>query len=405
MTKETREQEATVARESVLYFGIDFHKEVTEVAVIAGSDGRVVGRQKMPTNLNKIRQYIEKQSACCEAKAISCYEASCCGYGLHRHLMSHEIRCEVIAPHTVEKSVESRQKKNDKVDAIHLARQLRSGGLKLVRVPGLEHERVRRYVRMANDIESDCRRIKAKISLLLLNMGIDMQDIRCEKWSRKYRDWLKRLELSTLDREVLSERMVQLEYLEIRMIDIVGKIKELIKENKATSDIGKLMSLKGIGLIGAATLWSEIYDFKRFGRARSYMGYNGLDCYEHSSGGIEHRGHITKLGNSRCRKVAIQAAMAYRSPPKMSDELKKRQSGQPAAVVATSWMAQKRLHKRYWYLLNKKGSAGKARVAVAREVAGFIWAIMQIDEPCNEALVDSIIEKQTQKEMAEYKMH
>lgn len=387
---------------NVVYFGIDFHKEITEIAAVSDEDGRVLGRQKMESNLGKIRRYIERNTP--EGyEALACYEASCCGYGLYRYLRKCQIKCEVIAPHTVEKSLEDRQKKNDRRDAKQLGRQLRSGSLKKVSVPSEEHEEVRRYIRLANNLNRDVQRLKTKISLLLLNLGIEKPE-KVNKWGKEYRRWLRRLELSTTDRLVLEEYLAYLEYLEVRLSDVIRGFDELIRKAGGVDTVARLMSLRGVGILTAATLWGEIYDFERFPNARTYMSYMGLDCYEHSSGGIERRGRITKLGNSNCRRVVVQAATAYKRPIKMSRDLMKRQQGQPAEVVAKSWSAQKRLYKRYWYLLHKKGSAGKARVAVARELSGFIWGIMQIKAKGERHLVEEAFSRRIMEEVQKNKM-
>lgn len=381
----------------VIYFGIDFHKEMTEIAIISDKDGRIVGRQKLSTNLGRIRHYIEKNTPeGCEA--LVCYEASCCGYGLYRHLRRYRINCDVIAPHTVEKSLEDRQKKNDRRDASQLGRQLRSGVLKKVSVPSEEHETIRRYIRLANDLNMDSQRLKTKMSLLLLCMGIAKPE-KTTNWSNPFRSWLRKLDINPTDKLVLEEHLAHLEYLEVRISDIIRGLCELVRKGGGIKTVCRLMSLRGVGILTAVTLWGEIYDFRRFPNARSFMSYIGLDCYEHSSGGTERRGRITKLGNSHCRRVIVQAATSYKSQVKMSKDLKRRQEGQPAEVVAKSWGAQKRLYKRYWYLSHKKGSAGKARVAVARELSGFIWGIMQIEAKGNETVIREAFNRRVLEEV------
>ena len=95
----------------------------------------------------------------------------------------------------------------------------------------------------------------------------------------------------------------------------------------------------------------------------------------HSSGDRQHRGPITKAGNSRCRHVLVQAAWAYRSRPAVGPELKRRHRGQPPEVIGHAWKAQHRLYKLYHRIAAKKSSR-IAVVAVARELVGFLWAVM-----------------------------
>ena len=140
--------------------------------------------------------------------------------------------------------------------------------------------------------------------------------------------------------------------------------------------IGALQSLRGVGVITAVTLVAELGDLGRFPTPRPLMAYVGLVPSEHSSGGSQRRGRITKAGNSHARHVLVQAAWHYRHPPKQTAALTKRQAGQAEAVTEIAWKAQQRLHSRYRKLSSRKGRQ-KAVIAVARELTGFIWALAQ----------------------------
>jgi transposase len=129
-----------------------------------------------------------------------------------------------------------------------------------------------------------------------------------------------------------------------------------------------------VGVITAVTLVAELGDLGRFPTPRPLMAYLGLVPSEHSSGGSQRRGRITKAGNSHVRHVIVQAAWHYRHPPKQTATLTKRQQGQPTEVTDIAWRAQERLHHRYRTLASKKGRQ-KAVIAVARELAGFVWAL------------------------------
>ena len=102
----------------------------------------------------------------------------------------------------------------------------------------------------------------------------------------------------------------------------------------------------------------------------------GLVSREYSSGPRQRKGAITKAGNSHCRHALIQAAWAYHHRPHLSVAIRQRQQGQPPAVIAHAWKAQQRLHHRYQHLAYRKQPA-IAVVAVARELVGFLWAVLQ----------------------------
>jgi len=139
-----------------------------------------------------------------------------------------------------------------------------------------------------------------------------------------------------------------------------------------------------LSLLAAMVLATELVDWRRFARAGQLAAYLGLVAREHSSGDRERKGSITKAGNSHCRHVLVQAAWTYHYRPHLSVEIKRRQQGQPPAVIAHAWKAQQRLHQRYQHLAYRK-QPQIAVVAVARELVGFLWAVMR-DLPTPEAI-------------------
>ena len=141
--------------------------------------------------------------------------------------------------------------------------------------------------------------------------------------------------------------------------------------------IQALQTLRGVAVITATALVAEIGSFKRFTTPKQFMAYVGLVPSESSSGDSRRQGKITKTGNRHVRRLLIESAWSYRYQPAVKGELKKRQEGQSATIQAISWKAQNRLHKKYFRLLSRGKAASKAITAVARELAGFIWAIAQ----------------------------
>jgi transposase len=79
--------------------------------------------------------------------------------------------------------------------------------------------------------------------------------------------------------------------------------------------------------------------------------------------------------------LLVECAQHYLLPPKVSKELARRQEGQPPEIRALSWRAQHRLHLRFSRLLARRLQRNKAKVAVARELCGFIWALLRT-QPC-----------------------
>ena len=125
------------------------------------------------------------------------------------------------------------------------------------------------------------------------------------------------------------------------------------------------------------TILAELHDFRRFTHPRELMAYLGLVPSEYSSGSHTKRGSITKTGNSHVRRILVEAAWNYRHRPAVSVHLRKRRAGQPAAVIAIADRAQHRLHKRYYHLKEEhRKPHNVVAVAIARELVGFIWAVL-----------------------------
>src|SRR5438132_1047814 len=112
-----------------------------------------------------------------------------------------------------------------------------------------------------------------------------------------------------------------------------------------------------------------------FKMPRQLMSYLGLIPSEHTSGERRRQGGITKTGNSHARRVLIEGAWAYRYPAKVSRHLQLRLEHVPKVIQDISWKAQVRLCKRYRRLVARGKNVNQVVVAIAREMAAFVWAI------------------------------
>jgi transposase len=136
-----------------------------------------------------------------------------------------------------------------------------------------------------------------------------------------------------------------------------------------------LMALRGVSLITAMTTVAELGDLTRFDSPRQLMGYLGLIPSEHSSGLTRRQGGITRTGNGHVRRVLVEAAWAYQFQARKTRTIERRAEQTSLQVQAIAWEAQKRLCGRYRNLLSAGKRKQQAVTAVARELAGFIWAI------------------------------
>jgi transposase len=186
--------------------------------------------------------------------------------------------------------------------------------------------------------------------------------------------------LAPEDRAVFGEYLALLDYKLSRRDDLDEQIAQIAFSPPYRTVVQRLCCFRGINTLAAMTLATEIGDWRRFERPGQLMAFLGLVPMEHSSGDRDRKGPITKAGNSRCRHVLVQGAWKYRHRPAIGVDLKRRQQGQPPEVIAHAWKAQHRLYKLYHRIAARKSNQ-LAVVAVARELVGFLWAVMQDLEP------------------------
>ena len=118
----------------------------------------------------------------------------------------------------------------------------------------------------------------------------------------------------------------------------------------------------------------EIGDFTRFARPRQLASWLGLVPALDQSGESRRQGAITKTGSSYARRLLVGAAWHYPRPPRIGATLANRQQGQPAHVLQIAWRAQHRLHRLHQRLRARGKPGNLSTVAVARELACFLWA-------------------------------
>jgi len=362
-------------KDNTKYVGLDVSKE--KIAVAIADTGREQPRYlgMIANTPEAIRKLVKKLGEPEQLKI--CYEAGPTGYGIYRFFISLGIECEVIAPSLIPQKPGDRVK-TDKRDAIRLAQLYRAGELTPIYVPTEEDEILRDLVRAREDSKEDLLRAKQRLTKFLLRRDIHPPKTIKKKWTYAYREWLDALsfESSTLN-IVFQEYLQQLVEIEQRMKRLENEIQIHAEKGFHAPMIQALQVLRGVSVLTATALVAEIGSFRRFRKADQFMAYNGLVPSESSSGEIRKQGKITKTGNKHVRWLLIESAWSYRHKPVVKGNLKKRQEGQPASITAISWKAQQRLHKKFYHLLGKGKAPGKAVTAVARELAGFIWAIAQ----------------------------
>ncbi|MDF2772900.1 MAG: transposase family protein, partial [Geminicoccaceae bacterium] len=364
----------------ILFLGLDVHKETVVSAVLPEDAPTPRQIDTVPHDLGRLKRYLDRLAR--DGAEVRCvYEASGAGYVLQRAIQSWGYHCDVCAPSLTPKRP-GHQRKHNRYDAKELARYYRSGDLALIALPTEAEERVRDLVRCRTNFQRELHRARQYVLKFCTRRGLRYAPAGVKKchWTRGHRAWLQALRtggaLEGEDRAVLGEYLALMEYAEGRRDALDARLEALVLAPALRAAVTTLGAFRGIDAHAALVLGVEVRDWRRFTKGTQPMAYVGLVPREDSSA-EERRGSITKMGNSHCRHVLVQAAWAYRHPPRVGQGLKARQAGADARVVALSWKAQHRLHRLYKRLAAKRG-AKVAVVAVARELVGFLWAAMTL---------------------------
>ncbi len=305
------------------------------------------------------------------------YEAGPTGYGLARELARRRVECVVAAPSKIPRASGDRVK-TDRRDAEHLVRLLVAGKLHAVRVPGDEEEALRDLVRAREAVRVDLMRARHRLSKLLLRHGIRFDD--GDAWTERHRAWLATVTLPwPAAQATLLDARGAIDALAHRRVTLERQIVAMLPTSPWTVQVGRLRCLRGIDTLSAVGLCAEIGDFERFARAEQLMSYVGLVPCEATSGQQRRLGSITKTGSAHARRLLVEASWHYRPAPRIGRGLQERQQDQPPEAIAVAWSAQRRL-QRTWRKLEGRGKRRTIiAVAAARELAGFCWAITQIE--------------------------
>lgn len=197
-------------------------------------------------------------------------------------------------------------------------------------------------------------------------------------WTQRHRDWIRAQRFAyPAQQRVLEDYLKTVEDLAERVQRLMGNLEELVQETVLAPLVKALQAFRGVSVVSAATIAAETGDLRRFATASQFMSYVGLVPSEDSTGKRRRQGAITRCGNGHLRRILVEAAWHYRHLPLMSKELRRRNQGVAEGVRRIAWEAQKRLNKRLYHLLHAGKSVQKAITALARELAGFIWAVGQ----------------------------
>ncbi len=362
-----------MGNDSEVFVGVDASKLRHAVAIAEGGrTGEVRFLGEIETSEAAVAKLV-RRLASRHGKLVFCYEAGPTGYGLHRQITALSHACHVVAPSLIPRRPGDRVKTNRR-DALNLARLLRAGELTSIWTPDERHEAMRDLVRARSASVADLRVKRQQVSAMLLRLG------RCfpgkKTWGRAHLDWLTGQKLAHLEQRLaFEELMAAMREAQARVARLEKAIEEAVPQWSLARMVTALMAMRGFDLVAATTILAEIGDLGRFRTPRELMAWLGLVPSESSSGETIKRFGITKAGNGRARRTLVECAWCYRHPARVGRVKQARVEAAPRAAREIAWKAQTRLAARYRALIKRGKTKTVAVTALARELAGFVWAI------------------------------
>ena len=355
------------------YVGIDAHKKDLFIAMLVG-DRRAPVTWQVANEPQAVRRLVRQLEREAPGPVCVCYEAGPGGYALQRQMTTTRMACQVIAPALIPRKPGERIKTNRR-DARKLVELLRAGLLTEVRPPTPEEEAVRDLGRARDDAREDLQRSRHRLGKLLLRRGLHYSG---RNWTRGHRSWIASLEWTQpAERVVVDDYLLAIDHLEARLLELDARLAEIAETEPYRGPVGWLRCFRGIDTLTAILILAELHDFRRFQSPRALMAYLGLVPGEDSTGEKHRRGRITRTGNALVRRLLVETAWHYQHRPGIGVALTRRRRGQPSRVIAMADKAQQRLCRRFRRLAEQHKPAPKIAVAIARELAGFLWAALQ----------------------------
>lgn len=359
---------------SKTFVGLDVHKDsiVIGLAQPGRDSGRMLG--KIAHDINKLLKMLAKVGAPEQLHIV--YEAGPTGYGLQRALQAKGYQCDVIAPSKMPRRPGDRVK-TDGRDCVQLAECSRAGQLRKVWVPDVQDEAIRDLARGREDAVNSRTKVRQQLKAFLLRHGVRYGGKT--SWTKAYWRWLASLSFEAqASQTAFTEYWLAVQAAEERLQRLTQALQSSIGGWRFEPVVTALQVLRGIDVVSAIGLVAEIGDLRRFEHSRKLMEYLGLVPSEYSSGDRVCRGSITKTGNTHARRLLTEAAWNYRFKARIGRQAQRRQESLSELIRATGWQAQVRLTTRFAALQKRGVQPNKVCVAVARELAGFVWNIARL---------------------------
>jgi transposase len=358
----------------VLFVGVDAHQETLSIAVLVGDSKEPLPPITIPNSPPLIRRHFRRLLE--QGTVVATYEAGSLGFVLFRQLMDLGVQCVVAAPSHLPK-IPGDHRKTDRLDAQRLALFLRAGQIVEVRPPTPQIEALRTLTHTREAMREDVVRARHRVLKLCLARGLVYRDGM--NWSAKHLAWLRKLEMPIADdRQTLDFLVDELEHRLGALARLDLRMEERAKQPDIDEAVRSLRAFRGVKTLTALTVVAQIADPRRFKNAKQVASYCGLIPSEHSSGSKVRRGAITRSGNSRLRRMLVEATQHFARPFPDRSAVHRRRPEAPPKAQRIAARADTRLKVRYRKLAARKHT-NLAKTAVARELIGFLWAALHPD--------------------------
>lgn len=353
--------------EGTTYVGLDVHVQTIAIAAIE-EDGTPHDLGTIPNRPDALTKRLQKLG---DPKRLEvCYETGPCGYVIWRQLTALGMQCQVVATSLI--PVRSGDRiKTDRRDAAKLARLLRSGDLTPVAVPTPEQEALRDLSRARETAQHDLHRSRQRLLKFFAQQGY-AEPTKRTRWTRGWQTWSDGIQMAQpASQIVLDELRAAIVTAQERLDRLTAALTAAAQTGDHAPVVQALQQLHGVGLITAVGIVAEVGDLTRFDHPTKLFAYAGMVPSEHSSGGRQQRGGITKTGNKHLRFLVVEAGWHYLRP------MRALTTPPQNAVEAIARHARERLRWRFYQMTARGKSRNVANVAVARELLGYVWAIAQ----------------------------
>jgi transposase len=348
--------------------GLDVHARSTDGAAIDVSTGELF-RVRFGPGVEGPVAWL----AGLAAPVRCCYEAGPTGFGLYRAARAAGIAIEVVAPGKTPRASGDRVK-TDRKDAELLARLLLAGSLTAIVVPSATIEAARDLSRAHEQARGDLMRARHRVSKMLLRHGRVYPEP--STWTQAHRRWLaaQAFELPASELAYV-DYLAAVDGLAARKAALAERLSRIATDEELWPTVARLRAFRGVDTLTALALHLELGgDWQRFARPAQLAAWVGLTPSLHQSGQTTVQGAITKTGSVYARRLLVEAAWHYARPPRIGVTLRNRQTGLPDHILQIAGRAQHRLHHLHRRLRARGKPGNVATVAVARELACFLWA-------------------------------